>query len=209
MKSVLKNMIAECNEQGWSTNIYLTGHSKGGALATIAGTLMKRDSELPDPTYVCTFGSCKVGNSAFRDMYNKNVNQTSYEAFLDLIPLLPPSASTMESMDDSLSEMVEDMLWSETSVRKKDKYVWDYQTVGERKYISSDYEIIDSITKDLDNQRIRDIEEKTVLSLSEFKAAHCSSCAEEGCRGSYFQTVAYDVCDMCIDDDNDDEEDTA
>ena len=95
------------------------------------------------------------------------------------------------------------MLWSETSVRKKDKNIWDYQTVGERKYISSDYEIIGPVTKELDNQRIKDIEEKTVLSLTEFKAAHCSSCAEKGCRGSYFQTVANDVCDMCIVDDED------
>ena len=54
-----------------------------------------------------SFASAKAGNSKFRDAYNKNVNQTSYEAYADLIPFLPPSASTMEKMDDSMTEMVD------------------------------------------------------------------------------------------------------
>jgi predicted lipase len=102
IKSLLKEMLQECEANGWSTNIYLTGHSKGGAMASIAAMLMVRDSDLPDPTHVVTFASARVGDSKFRDVYNQKVNQTSYEAHLDLVPFLPPSSTTMDVMGEKM-----------------------------------------------------------------------------------------------------------
>ena len=52
LKGILKEMLEVAEENGWSQNVYLTGHSKGGAMASIAAVLLKRDSILPDPTYV-------------------------------------------------------------------------------------------------------------------------------------------------------------
>jgi hypothetical protein len=52
LKGILKEMLAEAKENGWSQDIYLTGHSKGGALASLASILLKRYTSLPDPTYV-------------------------------------------------------------------------------------------------------------------------------------------------------------
>mmetsp|Transcript_29569 Transcript_29569/g.45139 ORF Transcript_29569/g.45139 Transcript_29569/m.45139 type:complete len:489 (-) Transcript_29569:309-1775(-) len=198
-KSVLKEMVAECEEKGWKTDVHITGHSKGGAMASIAAILMKRDKDLPDPKYICTFASARVGNSEFRDAYNARLNQTSYEAHLDLIPFLPPSKSTMENMSDAMSEMIEGVLWSETSSSKKEKYRWDYQTLGQRKFIREDGSIVNDVTRELDAQRIRDIEEKSILSLDEFKQAHCSGCASDGCDGLYFAAVADGVCDVMCD----------
>ncbi len=144
-----------------------------------------------------------MGDSQFSDAYNQRLNQTSYEAHLDLIPFLPPSASTMEKMSDEMSEMIEGVLWSETSSSKKDKYIWDYQTLGQRKFINEDGEIIDDVTKELDTQRIKDIEMKSILSLDEFKQAHCSGCASEGCGGNYFAAIADGICDVSVVCDND------
>ncbi len=52
LRGVLREMLEESRVNGWREDVYLTGHSKGGALATVAAVLMKRDKELPDPTYV-------------------------------------------------------------------------------------------------------------------------------------------------------------
>jgi hypothetical protein len=52
LRGIIKEMIQEAEDKGWSKNIYLTGHSKGGAMASIAAILLKRDASLPDLTYV-------------------------------------------------------------------------------------------------------------------------------------------------------------
>ena len=127
--------------------------------------------------------------------YNKNIEQTSYEAHLDLIPFLPPSKTTYEMMNDDMTKMLDSMLWSESSMSKKENYKWDYQTVGKRKFINEDYEIIDDVTMELDEERIKIIEKSSILALDEFKAAHCSSCPTEGCNGFYFNAIAGNVCD--------------
>ena len=107
----------------------------------------------------------------------------------------------MDTMSDGMSEMIEEVLWSQSSFSMKESYKWDYQTLGQRKYISEDGEIIDEVTKELDAMRIAEIESKTILSLDEFKEAHCSGCASEGCGGIYFSAIAGDICDvMCVED---------
>ena len=141
-----------------------------------------------------TFASAKVGDSEFAKEYNKHIEQSSYEAHLDLIPFLPPSKTTYEMMSEPMTEMLDSMLWSESSIQKKENYKWDYQTVGRRKFITKDYEIIDDVTMELDEERIKIIEKSSFLALDEFKAAHCSSCPTEGCNGYYFNAIAGDVC---------------
>lgn len=204
LRGIIKEMLEESKVNGWKQDVILTGHSKGGAMATVAAVLMKRDSDLPDPSYVCTFASAKVGDSEFCLEYNKNINQTSYEAHLDLVPFLPPSSATMEMMNETMTEMLDSMLWSDTSIQKKENYKWDYQTVGTRKFITENNEIIDDVTKELDEERIKEIEKYSFLSLDEFKASHCSSCASECCNGYYFNALAGSVCneDECSMDDD-------
>ena len=143
----------------------------------------------------------------FQTVYNAHIPQVSYEAHLDLIPFLPPSQSTMDDMEGSnMQDMVEHMLWSETSAKKKEKYKWDYQTVGERRYINERGETVTPVTAELDQERIRTIEGRTFLSLEDFRSAHCSSCMDEGCAGNYFMAVAGDVCNMCVDDDEENDD---
>ena len=52
LRGVLREMLEESQGNGWKQDVYLTGHSKGGALATLAAVLMKGEKDLPDPTYV-------------------------------------------------------------------------------------------------------------------------------------------------------------
>lgn len=196
VKTVLKDMLQECEANGWSTDIYLTGHSKGGAMASIAAMLMKRDPDLPDPKLVVTFASARVGDSKFRESYNQKVNQTSYEAHLDLVPFLPPSSSTIEAMGEKMSSMIEGVLWSETSLPMKDKFVWDYQTVGQRRFIDKDNTIVSEISDALDVQRIKDIDKSTFSVIDEFREVQ--ACLTSEGLGKYFEAIA-----NCFDEEDD------
>lgn len=69
-------------------------------MASIAALFMNLDPSLPNVTSVYTFASAKPGNSDFRDSYNRMINQTSYESYLDIVPFLPPSKRTMEVMEE-------------------------------------------------------------------------------------------------------------
>jgi len=93
------------------------------------------------------------------------------------------------------------VLWNETTKTEvKKEYVWDYQPVGRRRYIDANINILGNVTKELDDKRIKDIEEKTLLSLREFAAAHCLTCPRvDGCKGGYFSAVAQEVCQCCSD----------
>jgi predicted lipase len=105
LKSTVLDMLAE---RGNDTQVFLCGHSKGGAMASIAGIMMNRDSDLPNVTQIVTFASAKPGDSAFAKVFNKHINQTSYEYHLDIVPFLPPSQAVMDAMDEEGSAFMEE-----------------------------------------------------------------------------------------------------
>ncbi len=52
LRGIIKEMLEECALNGWKQDVVFTGHSKGGAMASVAALLMKTDKDLPDPSYV-------------------------------------------------------------------------------------------------------------------------------------------------------------
>lgn len=52
LRGIIRDMIEESAANGWKQDVVLTGHSKGGAMASVAAVLMKTDPDLPDPSYV-------------------------------------------------------------------------------------------------------------------------------------------------------------
>jgi hypothetical protein len=176
--------------------IYLTGHSKGGALASLAALLLASDPSLPNATFVVSFASPKIGNTEFARYFNSTVHQRTFENHFDIVPFLPPSQATMDSMDPNMTTMVNEMMWSETTPKSKRTANWDYQSVGHRRFIDKDGTLKTELSPELDVQRIIDIENKTILSFSAFRAAHCSSCPSDSCSGGYFSAIAPEVCDM-------------
>ena len=69
--------------------LYLTGHSLGGALASLAALFLHREG-LPVAA-VYTFGSPRVGNREWRAIYSEALGGVSYRVIAagDLVPLLP------------------------------------------------------------------------------------------------------------------------
>ena len=102
--------------------VICTGHSLGGALATLCALDVQYN--FPDKQVSCyTFGSPKVGNSYFKDSFNKRVPQTyRFVNSADTVPALPPggfehvgifqhigpTASVVESMIDKVMDVVDD-----------------------------------------------------------------------------------------------------
>ena len=76
-------------------------------MASIAAILMNRDADLPNVTEVVTFASAKAGDSVFAKVFDKEINQTSYEYYLDIVPFLPPSQAVMDAMDEEGTTMME------------------------------------------------------------------------------------------------------
>ncbi|HWF77502.1 MAG TPA: lipase family protein [Caulobacteraceae bacterium] len=81
--------------------LYVTGHSKGGAMANIAATKFAAAGMKP---YVCTFEAARAGDPDFATGFAKMVtNATRFEFQDDIVPFLPPG-DTFMSIFKSLPE---------------------------------------------------------------------------------------------------------
>jgi hypothetical protein len=76
--------------------IYLTGHSKGGALACLAAMQLVRVENLR-PAGVITFASPHAGDEDFATAYDAaGISSLRYEFQDDVVPHVPPSAPFLE-----------------------------------------------------------------------------------------------------------------
>ena len=82
-------VLAEVQSLPFKTKpLYVTGHSKGGAVANLAAVKFVAAGLTP---FVCTFEGARVGDQAFADGYAKAVqHSTRYEYKDDIVPHLPP-----------------------------------------------------------------------------------------------------------------------
>jgi hypothetical protein len=139
--SILGGVIDAVNQLDPKSNaVYVTGHSKGGAMAAIAAFLLQQN--LPDIRIarVVTFATPKVGDADFRDGYEKLVgNHVRYENYGDLIPLLPPSG--VGSLSNRVAELADiPVIGPKLGVIKSIAGLaarWNYQPVGAKSYIDS------------------------------------------------------------------------
>jgi len=109
------------------TKVYLTGHSKGGALAMLAALTLASEKLMP-VTEVVTFGSPRVGGPDFAAKYTAaGINGLRYENYQDLVPHVP-----MNSLELDLAPLLRRVL------SLKGQPSGDYVSVGKLRYIDSD-----------------------------------------------------------------------
>ena len=77
-----------------NADVYITGHSLGGALATIAALDIARKNKLNNPINLYTFASPRVGDNTFADKFNEFVSKDKIKAFRfanseDIVPKVP------------------------------------------------------------------------------------------------------------------------
>ena len=68
--------------------VYVTGHSKGGAMASLASWFCYKDLGIVPECY--TFASPYPADKTFAAAYNDVITQFSYENYFDIVPLVPP-----------------------------------------------------------------------------------------------------------------------
>jgi len=91
---VAQGALAEVNRQlqaaGAGTPLFITGHSKGGAVAALAAHRVWTTDATP--SRIVTYAAPHVGDPAFADVYNlAHIQHTRYEFQNDIVPHAPPS----------------------------------------------------------------------------------------------------------------------
>ncbi len=118
--------------------LYVTGHSKGGALASLAA-LRLLTSEHITPTEVYTFASPRAGDEDFALDYNSLISSDwRYENTDDIVPHLPPTLAVLG-------------LLRQVEPRFQNVSAYDYRSVGNLQFINWRGEIVgDSLLLDGD-----------------------------------------------------------
>lgn len=93
LNSIYSDLLRKVRDLS-STNaklpIFVTGHSKGGALAILMARMILTDINPSAPIYVCTFAAPRVGDATFKNGYKSlEGNHNRYECPLDIVPHLP------------------------------------------------------------------------------------------------------------------------
>ncbi len=111
--------------------LYVTGHSKGGAMANIAAMKFAAAGFAP---YVCTFEAARCGDPAFAAGFDKAITHAvRYEFQDDIVPHVPPNDAflalfrNLPGFDQALSAIVP----SYASVGDLHFINWQNQIVGD------------------------------------------------------------------------------
>ena len=122
--------------------IFVTGHSKGGALAFLAAKRMqddRKDAQL----CVRTFAAPKPGDELFAEEYNRTITDTvCYEYGADIVPHVPPRREATKEVFTTLlaTSSLGHWLWLKLSRRISGQPAFPtecdrYRHVGKRVYI--------------------------------------------------------------------------
>ena len=182
--------------------LYITGHSKGGPMASYAAYYAKHYGY--PLANISTFASPYAGNSAWAKGYNAVIQQDRYENFLDIVPWLPPNQSTLGTIVpeiDAFITLLENTIGFKTELDKLKNFInqslkLDYTAVGQLYFIQQNHSITTpQQTHDLTKKRlsqftalfVKDFWHPT-LALQTIGDAHSI-----GCGGGYESGV----CGIC------------
>jgi hypothetical protein len=172
---VVKEIKQQMNAGGKPLPLYITGHSKGGALSTLAAFRLKLQEDII-PTAVYTYASPHPGDTAFANQYQLGIpNHIRYEYGNDIVPHVVPDAAFIDAIAQ-IPELGKFFKGMET---------WDYSPVGTLKFIQWNKKKIVNDSLELDLERLA----RLVGAIAECQfeaiiAAHSASCG-----GGYMSEV--------------------
>lgn len=90
-------LAAVQNAAGGGRRVFVTGHSKGGALAALGARRLKAAGMMP--AGVITFGAPRVGDEVFANAYDVEIpNHWRFEHQDDVVPHLPPHPAILQAL---------------------------------------------------------------------------------------------------------------
>ena len=127
--------------------VYVTGHSKGGAMASLGAWMLSQNAGIP-VAKVITFASPKPGDAAFKAAYEAKLTQVRYENYQDIVPLLPPGGD----MQTTAFQLLRFVPGSEKVIDKlRAAAGWGYVPVGSMLFITKARQVIDNEPIDKQN----------------------------------------------------------
>jgi hypothetical protein len=164
-----------------SRPLLVTGHSKGGAMASLAAWHLHGTAGTP-PVKVVTFAAAKPGDADFRAAYQAaGIDDTRYEYNIDIVPHLPLSDG---GFIDVLSRFpLSHLPWFHGLFTNLDRY--DYQPVGTLRYIESNGQIVDDST----GLRLRR-DQALAVEILRFHFAQIAMNHAIGCGSGYLSAIA-------------------
>jgi triacylglycerol lipase len=126
---------------GPTNPVYVTGHSKGGAMASMAAYILSQNLAVPNVQPLVTFASPRPGDAGFRAGFKSVLSQTRYENYDDLVPLVPPSL-------DFIGRMLSNPALFVTEAGRRLNHMlksaedWNYVPVGTMLFVTSSFQVI-------------------------------------------------------------------
>lgn len=125
--------------------VYITGHSKGGAMASIGAYILAENLGIPNVQPLVTFASPKPGDINFHAGFQKLLDQTRYENYRDIVPLLPPGIE-FSNLVVSTAQLAQHVgcnpAGSKLAALFQSAEDWNYVPVGEQQFITGSYQVI-------------------------------------------------------------------
>jgi len=122
---LVKEIKQQVNAGRKSLPLYITGHSKGGAMSSLAALRLKVEEGI-NPAAVYTYAAAHPGDSTFASHYQLEIpNHIRYEYGNDIVPHIVPDAAFIDAIAH-IPELGKFFKGMET---------WDYTHVGTLQFI--------------------------------------------------------------------------
>jgi Lipase (class 3) len=136
----LSTLISGYNP-GPDNPVFITGHSKGGAMASIGAYILSQNFKVPNVQPLVTFASARPGDAGFQTGFQSVLKQTRYENFKDIVPLLPPSLDFVQGILSHPEILITDAGRRLSHLLNSAKD-WNYVPVGTMLFITSTFQVI-------------------------------------------------------------------
>lgn len=184
LSNLWEPMVKEIKQQmtvgGKLLPLYITGHSKGGAMSSLAALRLKLQENIV-PTAIYTYAAPHPGDATFANQYNLEIpNHIRYEYGNDIVPHIVPDSAFM----DAIAHL------PVFSRFFKGMETWNYAHVGTLQFIQWHKENLVNDSEELKAERlVRLVSAITECQFDAIVAAHSASCG-----GGYMSGVCPEIC---------------
>ena len=126
-KNVFEEVTAQLTTIGSSVKLFVTGHSKGGAMSYIAAAQLMAMGQTPNA--IISFAAARPGDGDFAQYVEGNMTGGEirrYEVKNDIVPHLPPDLKLWDLLEETFGN------------NKSHLDDWNYESVGQLYYYDMD-----------------------------------------------------------------------